>query len=194
MFWLLMCLLLARRPGYRALLLLAGLCRWRLLTTWACCSFDLPIGALSSNPITCPSTRILPPDLSCLQRIAAHPLLRELPSWSPPLSDAVISVLLARLVEGLDLPQDYRLPGGSDGVRFLQGLDQELTRIDPATLWQQMPADARPSWRHLLTPQMLTRLERNLQTLDRGELRFRPTMAHRWRAALTHALCLIFWL
>src|SRR5262249_27684089 len=110
--------------------------------------------------------------LSCLERLAAHPLVRDLPSWSPPLSDAVLSVLLARLVEALDLPQDYRLPVGPDSVRFLQALDAELAHADPATLWQQTPPDARPSWRRLLTPQALTRLERNLWALDREELRF----------------------
>jgi hypothetical protein len=110
--------------------------------------------------------------LSCLQRMATHPLVRDLSSWSPPLSDTVLSVLLARLVEGLELPQDYRLPGGPDGARFLQVLEQELAHTDPATLWQQIPPDARPSWRSLLTPTALTRLERNLQTFDREELRF----------------------
>ena len=110
--------------------------------------------------------------LSCLQRLAAHPLVRDLPSWSPPLSDAILSVLLARLVEGLDLPQDYLLPIGTDGVRFLQTLDHELAHTDPATLWQQTPSDACPSWDHLLTPTALARLERNLQALDREELRF----------------------
>ncbi|HEY4387741.1 MAG TPA: Clp protease N-terminal domain-containing protein, partial [Ktedonobacteraceae bacterium] len=54
--------------------------------------------------------------LSCLQRLVAHPVLRDISSWSPPLSDAVLSVLLARLVEGLELAQEYRLPGGPDGV------------------------------------------------------------------------------
>jgi hypothetical protein len=110
--------------------------------------------------------------LSFLHRLATHPLVHDLPSWSPPLSDAVLSVLLARLVEGIDLPQEYRLPSGPDGVRFLQALDHELAHIDPATLWQQIPPDARPSWRHLLTSQALSRLERNLQALDREELRF----------------------
>jgi hypothetical protein len=110
--------------------------------------------------------------LSCLQRLAAHPVLRDISSWSPPLSDAVLSVLLARLVEGLELAQEYRLPGGPDGVRFLQTLEHELAHIDPLTLWQQIPAAARPSWRHVLTPPMLTRLEHNVQVLDREEVRF----------------------
>lgn len=110
--------------------------------------------------------------LSCLQRLAAHPLVRDLPFWSPPLSDAVRSVLVARLIEGLEFPQDYRLPVGPDSVRFLRALDHELTQTDPATLWQQTSPDARPSWHHLLTPATLARLERNLQMLDREELRF----------------------
>ena len=110
--------------------------------------------------------------LSCLERLAAHPLVRDLPSWSPPLTDTVLSVLLARLVEGLELPQDYCLPVGLDGACFLRTLDHELVRTDAAILWQQTPADAQPSWQHLLSPSALARLERNLQALDREELRF----------------------
>ncbi len=110
--------------------------------------------------------------LSCLQRLAAHPLVSDLLSWVPPLSDAVLCVLLARLVEGLNLSQDYRLPSGPEGVRFLRTLEHELAHVDLATLWQQTPLEARPSWRRLLPPPALARLERNLQALDREELRF----------------------
>src|SRR5262249_45015449 len=110
--------------------------------------------------------------LACLERLAAHPLVRDLPSWLPPLSDAVLSILLARLVEGLDLPQDYRLPTGPDGVYILRALEDELAHVDSATLWQQTPASVLPSWSGLLTPSALARLERNVQALDREELRF----------------------
>jgi hypothetical protein len=110
--------------------------------------------------------------VACLQRLAAYPLVRELPFWSPPLSDAILSIVLARLVEGLEVSQDYRVPVGPVGVRFLRTLDRELAHADPTQLWQQMPPEARPSWRSLLTPAALARLERNMQALDREELRF----------------------
>src|SRR5579859_6230998 len=53
--------------------------------------------------------------LAALQRIAGSPLVRDLASWRPPLSDIAISIILARLVEGLDLPDVYLPPPGTGG-------------------------------------------------------------------------------
>ena len=73
--------------------------------------------------------------LAFLQRVAGHPLVRQLPSWRPPMSDAVVGVILARLVEGVTLPDAYRVPPGPDGVRLLRllGERQEAQRRLPDT-------------------------------------------------------------
>jgi CheY-like chemotaxis protein len=110
--------------------------------------------------------------LSFLQRIAASPLIRELPTWQPPLSEAVLNIVLARLVEGLKLPDNYCLPAGSAGVIFIRELAAQLEQISPAQLWQDTPAEARPQWAKFLTPETLARIESNLNRLNRDELRF----------------------
>ncbi len=110
--------------------------------------------------------------LAFLGRVAAHPLARELPAWQPPLSDAVLAVVLARLVEGLDLPNVYRPPTGPAGVVFTRALAAELETADPAQIWRDTPPEARPHWEELLPPPALARIEANLQGLDREELRF----------------------
>ena len=104
--------------------------------------------------------------------MAAHQLVRELPDWHPPLSDAVLGVVLARLVEGLDLPTVYRPPTGPEGVRFARLLENQLAEAEPAKLWRDTPPMQRPTWRTLLPAAALTRLERNLAALEREELRF----------------------
>ncbi len=153
----------------------------------AAASWSLPLalardlGLLLSQPgdqLTIDKPAHLPYDedtsayLAFLQRVAAHPLARELPAWQPPLSDTVLAVVLARLVEGLDLPEVYRPPTGPAGVVFTRALAAELESADPAQIWRDTPPEARPHWEELLPPQALARIERNLQGLDREELRF----------------------
>ena len=110
--------------------------------------------------------------LAFLHRFASHSLVRELPAWQPPLPDTVLGIILARLVEGLNLPEDFRPPSGPEGVRFLRLLGEKLAQADAAQIWRETPADQRPSWRALLPPESLARIERNLRGLDRDELRF----------------------
>jgi hypothetical protein len=90
--------------------------------------------------------------LAFLQRIATHPLVRELPTWQPPLSDAVLAVVLARLVEGLELPDVYRPPTGSAGAIFGHALAAEIKSADLTRLWRETPPGARPHWDDLLSP------------------------------------------
>ncbi|MCP4697046.1 MAG: hypothetical protein GY862_09370 [Gammaproteobacteria bacterium] len=99
-----------------------------------------------------------------LERFRAHPLVRELSRR--PLPDAVLSVVLARLMEGLKLPLEYCPPVQSG----LPG--NEPDRVNPAALWREMPAEARIAIRTLLDPQILAGIERNLNALDRDELAF----------------------
>ena len=110
--------------------------------------------------------------LAFLKRVAAHPLVRELPGWKPALSDAVLGVVLARLVEGLALPDAYRPPSGPDGVRLARVLQRELPKADPARLWREAAADSRPRCQALLPTESLARIEHNLARLDLAELRF----------------------
>ena len=107
-----------------------------------------------------------------LQRFAAHPLVRELPAWQPPLPDTVLGIVLARLVEGLNLPECFRLPTGPEGVRFIRVLGEKLAQAEPGQIWRETSVEKRPSWPVLLPPESLARIERNLRGLDRDELRF----------------------
>jgi parallel beta-helix repeat protein len=111
------------------------------------------------------------PYLALLERVAAHPLVRELASWRPPLPDAALAVVLARLTEGLDLPEPYRLPSGRAGVFFTRALAAALEQADPAQLWRDTPSGERPDWNALLPPAALARVEANLRSLNRDELR-----------------------
>jgi hypothetical protein len=119
--------------------------------------------------------------LTFLQRVAGHPLVRDLPAWRPPLSDAALAVVLARLVEGLELPDTYTPPAGPAGVLFFRKLGAELERADPARLWRDTPPGERADWNKLLPAPALARIEANLRGLDRHELRFLaqygPTLA-----------------
>ena len=110
--------------------------------------------------------------LAFLQRLAAHPLVRQLPHWQPPMSEAVLTVILARLVEGVDLPERYRPPAGPEGVRFIRRLGMELSRADPTRIWRETRPEQRPGWAELLTSERLAGIETRLHALDRDELRF----------------------
>ena len=109
---------------------------------------------------------------SCLERLAAHPLVRDVARWPSPPSEAVIGVILARLVEGLELPAEYAIPCGPQGVRFLRHLAAQLAGQAPEDIWQATRPERRPDWNQLLPPAKLARLESNLAGLDRGELHF----------------------
>ena len=67
--------------------------------------------------------------LAFLQRVAAHPLVRQLPSWRPPLSDAVTGVILARLIEGVALPDAVSRASGA-------GRSPAAASIDRAPQWR----------------------------------------------------------
>ena len=85
--------------------------------------------------------------LAFLQRVVAHPLVRQLPSWRPPMSDAVTGVILARLVEGVALPDAYRVPPGPEGVWLLRLLGERLepcSAVPPATV-RVLPIDPTPA-------------------------------------------------
>jgi formylglycine-generating enzyme required for sulfatase activity len=110
--------------------------------------------------------------LAFLQRLAAQPLVRDLPTWRPALADAGLAVVLARLAEGLELPDAYVPPAGPAGVVFVRQLGEALERTDPAQLWHTTPPDKRPDWNKLLPAAALARVEANLRGLDRQELRF----------------------
>jgi hypothetical protein len=110
--------------------------------------------------------------LAFLHRLAAHPLVRELPTWRPALSDAALAVVLVRLAEGLDFPAVYRVSPGPAAVLFAQLLSKALADADPARLWRETAADQRPDWTELLPAAVLARIEANLAALDRNELRF----------------------
>ena len=110
--------------------------------------------------------------LAFLERLAASPLARELTAWDPPLSDPVLAVILARLVDGADLPEDYRLPGGAAGVVFLRLLGERLAEADPAEIWRDTPLDERPAPQAFFQPAILAQIESNLRRLDPEELRF----------------------
>jgi len=109
------------------------------------------------------------PYLAWLTRLAAHPLLREVSGWD--ISDAVAGVLLARLCEGVDFPPIYGLPlaPALDATRRLAA---ELERADPARVWRETPAGARPVLGRLLPPPAMAQVEANLRGLDGDELRF----------------------
>ncbi|HLW03743.1 MAG TPA: WD40 repeat domain-containing protein [Ktedonobacterales bacterium] len=139
------------------------------------------LGLLLSQPayrLTIARPAYLPPEeetstyLATLQRLAALPLVSELSSWQPPLSDAVLSIIIARLVEKLHLPDMYRVPAGPAGVSFIRALAARLPTIAPAERWQSTPADGRSSWAALLSPEALAHLEASLRALDLDELRF----------------------
>ncbi|HLW03749.1 MAG TPA: hypothetical protein VKT82_34195 [Ktedonobacterales bacterium] len=139
------------------------------------------LGLLLTQPthrLTLARPTYLPPQedtsayLACLQRLAALPLVRELPTWQPPLSEAVLSVIIARLVEGVPLPDTYRVPSGPAGVTFTRVLASRLAQKTPAERWQQTPAELHPTWHTLLPADALARLEQNMRALDPQELRF----------------------
>ncbi|HLN26518.1 MAG TPA: hypothetical protein VK395_02095 [Gemmataceae bacterium] len=108
--------------------------------------------------------------LAFLQRLMDFPLVRELPAWRPVLTDAVIAVLLARLVEGLDLPDAYRLPPGAATRPFISSLGAAVEEVVPAQLWTATPPAERQE--HLLWDTAMDRIQRNLRALDRDELGF----------------------
>lgn len=110
--------------------------------------------------------------LAFLERFAAHPLVCELPRLRPPLTDAVVGVLLARLLEGVRVPDCYRLGPGPPDAAVLEELSQLVKRANPATIWRETPLAERPDWNVLLPPAVLGRIEANLHILDREEVRF----------------------
>ncbi len=110
--------------------------------------------------------------LNFLERLTHHPLVRELPRWLPQVSDAVLAVILARLVEGLELPNEYGVPTGPAGIVFTQALSNELEHADVAQIWRGIPLNKRPDWGNLLPPEALARIESNLLALNREEIRF----------------------
>jgi len=112
------------------------------------------------------------PYLAFLDRFARHPLVRELTRWKPPPSDAVLAIILARLIRGLALPDIYRIPSGPAGAVFLRSLAVALEGADPGRIWESAPPEGRPDWLEMLPTEALARIEANLAGLDREELRF----------------------
>jgi hypothetical protein len=110
--------------------------------------------------------------LAFLERLAALPLVRELPDWRPAPTDAVLAVLLTRLIESLSLPDVYRLPAGDEGAALTRNLAQLIGQTDAAKLWAATDPAQRPDWNRLLPPEALARIEVNLRGLDRDEVRF----------------------
>lgn len=109
--------------------------------------------------------------LNLLTRLAAHPLLREVSTWS--ISDAMAGIVIARLVAGLGFPEIYSLPVGVEAAAaFAKRLGAELNRAERDVIWRDMPVAERPNLNRLLPADAMARIEANLRRLDADELRF----------------------
>ncbi|HEY6190518.1 MAG TPA: WD40 repeat domain-containing protein [Pyrinomonadaceae bacterium] len=108
--------------------------------------------------------------LNLLLRLAAHPLLREVSTWS--ISDAMTGIVIARLVAGLSFPEIYNVPVGVEALAFSERLGAELNRADPGMIWRETPVAERPNLTRLLPADSLARIEANLRRMDADELRF----------------------
>gem|GEM_PF-2198876 len=84
----------------------------------------------------------------------------------------MISVILTRLIHGLDMPDFYRPPGGRAGLFFTRTLTTRLEESNPGHIWRNTRIRDRPRWNRLLSPEKLARIESNLHRLDRAEVRF----------------------
>ena len=105
-----------------------------------------------------------------LERIARDRRLLDAGSWG--VSDPAAGVICARLLDGLEFDEKYRVPGGPPAVDFERLLDRELTAADPAAVWRTASPSRRPDHRRLLSPRSMARIEENLKGLDRDELMF----------------------
>jgi WD40 repeat protein len=108
------------------------------------------------------------PYLQFLTRLAAAPMVRELSRWD--MSDTMIGVLLARLLEGVTFPASYASPGTA--VEFARQLAAVLDQADPVRLWRDAAPADRPAWHELMPAAHMTRVESNLARLGVDELRF----------------------
>jgi formylglycine-generating enzyme required for sulfatase activity len=140
-----------------------------------CLAWDL--GALLTRPdLRIARPEHLPADVETggyedfLTRLAARPLVREVSTWD--LSDGVMGVLLARLVEDVEVPATYALPPEPHAHTFARRLAVELDRADAAQIWREADPAERPELRRLLPPEALASVETNLRGLDADEVRF----------------------
>jgi formylglycine-generating enzyme required for sulfatase activity len=140
-----------------------------------CLAWDL--GALLTRPdLRIARPEHLPADVETggyedfLTRLAARPLVREVSTWD--LSDGVMGVLLARLVEDVEVPATYALPPEPHAHTFARRLAVELDRADAARIWRETNPAERPELRRLLPPEALASVETNLRGLDADEVRF----------------------
>lgn len=116
--------------------------------------------------------------LNFLTRLAKYPLVRDISTWD--LSDTVVSVMLARLVSGIEFPQSYSVPGGTNAVTFIQELANKMNNVNLAQLWHKTDRVNRPDLKKLLSSQAMTRIEFNLRQFDGDELRFLHTYGYRF--------------
>ncbi len=108
------------------------------------------------------------PYAAFLSRIARSPLSREISGWA--MSDSMIGVVLARLLQGVVFPADYQFQHATvDVARELAGA---LAHADTARLWKHGDPADRPVWHQLLPSAGLARIESNLRRLGIDELRF----------------------
>ena len=83
-----------------------------------------------------------------LSRLSTHQILREVSTWD--ISDAVVGVVIARLVSGVNFPKEYAIPHGAGAVNFARQLGVELDRTDPRAMWHRTDPAERPNLPDLL--------------------------------------------
>ena len=120
--------------------------------------------------------KFLPPDINTsgylqfLMRLSSQPLLRQVSGWD--LSDSMVGVILARLLDGINFSEDYSSFNAADVVPFARLLAVELDRASPEQIWRDTEPATRPSLSTLLPAEAQAKIETNLRRLDADELRF----------------------
>lgn len=116
-----------------------------------------------------------------LTRLSTHPLLRQVSTWD--VSDSMVGVILARLLEGVEFSEAYASFDPIDVVAFARSLAVELDRADPEKIWRSTDPANRPSINRIFPAEARARVESNLRRLDPDELRFMHRYGPRFAGA-----------
>lgn len=117
-----------------------------------------------------------------LHHLQQHPLVRAISQW--PLSDGVISVIMARLMAGLTFPTTYHHPQqGAVAVEFKRELQQQLAQKGGENTWEQAITYPPPNIKAILDSTHFNQIEAVLERLDLKEIEF----LHRYGPGLKRA-------
>ncbi len=119
--------------------------------------------------------------LDWLKHLQDDPQLRKLCRMG--LSDALVGVVLARLLEGVAFSGPFKELNPPYSEEFIGKLAERLESGDPTQLWQSMSAMDRQRLSAVLPESARSQIEANLRQLDVEALRFLHGYDFRWNGA-----------